>query len=198
MRDTWYSDNRDLVKWAVLHQLARLNDAGRILQIAYCRPSTFQQIHLDGQPHDVPSEVLRHFRDLRNVTEIESTVRTTVFDVPFENRTEYHASVTRLIRTFEQERCLVFLDPDTGLEPQNNAGLEHVLDAEVQMVWDSMKASDVLVFYQHQTNRSGQPWIGPKRLQLAEALGVDGKRVLVGKAPQIARDVVLFYVTKTS
>ncbi|MFH1921052.1 MAG: hypothetical protein ABIP48_14375 [Planctomycetota bacterium] len=196
MKDIWYADNRDIVKWSVLHQLARLEGAVRILQIAYYRPSGFAHIQLDGQTHDVPDEVLDHFRNIRNITTVRSPVRTTVFDVPFENRAKYHESAIHFLLAFDQERCLVFLDPDTGLEPQNNPGLEHVLDAEARQVWDSMKTDDVLVFYQHQTNRAGQPWMDPKRIQLAEALGVDQHRVRVGYAPEIARDVAFFYMKK--
>jgi hypothetical protein len=92
---------------------------------------------------------------------------------------------------------LVFFDPDTGLEPPNDPGLEHVLGAEVRQVWEYMKTNDTLAFYQHQTNRNGQPWIDPKRMQLAEALGVDEERVLVGQALKIARDVAFFYAKKT-
>lgn len=197
MKDIWYSDNRDVVKWAVLHQLASLHGSVRILQIAYYRASAFLQIQLGGEPHDVPGEVLSHFRNIRNVTSIQSPVRTTVFDTLFENRTKYHDLVVRLLRTFDQEQCLVFFDPDTGLEPQNNPGFEHVLNVEVRRVWDVMKTKDMLVFYQHQTNRAGKPWIDPKRMQLAEALDLEEGRILVGQAPEIARDVAFFYVEKT-
>jgi len=37
MRNRWYSDKRDLVKWSILIHLARMTAATRILQIAYFR-----------------------------------------------------------------------------------------------------------------------------------------------------------------
>lgn len=197
MKDIWYADNRDIVKWAVLHRLAQLYGSVRILQIAYYRASVFPQIDLDGQPHDVPPEVLTHFRNIRNATGVPASVRLTVFDTLFEDRERYHNSVVQFVATFAQEKCLVFFDPDTGLEPQNNPGFEHVLDTEVRQVWDAMKSNDMLVFYQHQTNRAGQPWIDSKQIQLAQALDVDQERVLVGQGPAIARDVAFFYVEKT-
>ena len=49
MRDVWYADNRDLIKWGVLFRLAERYEALRIIQIVYYRPSTFAQIEIDGQ-----------------------------------------------------------------------------------------------------------------------------------------------------
>jgi hypothetical protein len=97
--------------------------------------------------------------------------------------------------SFEQERCVVFLDPDNGLEPQN-AGLQHVLETEARSIWEAVKPHDFFVFYQHQTNYAGQPWIEPKRLQLAGALGVPQQSLKIASGPAIARDVVLYYIQR--
>ena len=64
MRDKFFADNRDLVKWAVLHRLAEIFQAQRILQLAFYRQSEFANIIIDGQKYDIPQEVLAHFRDL--------------------------------------------------------------------------------------------------------------------------------------
>ena len=48
MPDCWYADNRDLIKWGVLLQLARALQAARILHLAFYRPSEFGQIVIDG------------------------------------------------------------------------------------------------------------------------------------------------------
>jgi hypothetical protein len=198
MRDTFYADKRDLIKWGILHRLAELEESDRILQIAYFRSSTFASIQLHDKIYDIPDAVLAHFRNIRNAASIHSRVRTTVFDIPFEKRTDYHDSVTNLLSTFAEEKCLVFLDPDTGLEPDGEPGYEHVLNEEANQVWLSMRANDTLAIYQHQTNRKGQPWIEPKRIQLAESLGIDEQDVFIGQAPDIARDVVLYYTKKLS
>lgn len=44
MRDIWYTDKRDLVKWAVLFQLAHMFKMDRILQIAYYNNDTFEKV----------------------------------------------------------------------------------------------------------------------------------------------------------
>jgi len=195
VKDCWYGDNRDLVKWGVLLRLAEKFEAKRILQIAFYRPSTFGQLVIDGQNQDIPEEVISHFRDLRTIGRTGSKIRVTVFDSLFEEREIYLQAVVAFLRAFAQERCVVFLDPDTGLEPQN-PGLGHVRDAEARTIWDKMKKGDVFVFYQHRTNRAGQPWIEPKKNQLAGALGVQSDGIGMAHAPEIANDVIFFFTQK--
>lgn len=195
MQDRWYSDNRDLVKWSILLQLAETFEVLRVLQLAFYRPSTFGQIVIDGQTKDLRAEVITYFRDLRRVGGISSNVRVTVFDAVFEDRAAYIKAVIAFLSAFSRERCIVFLDPDTGLESQN-PGLEHVLDVEAQAIWDNMKNGDLFVFYQHKTNRAGRPWIEPKRAQLAKALGVQSDTIRVANATEIANDVVFFFTQR--
>ncbi|MEW5881400.1 MAG: hypothetical protein AB1761_13265 [Pseudomonadota bacterium] len=195
MRDRWYADNRDLTKWGVLLQLAESFAAQRIVQLAFYRPSKFGHLMIDGQRHDIPGEVIAHFRNLRAISDISSKVRVTVFDPIFEDRPTHTNAVLALLRAFARERCIVFLDPDTGLEPQNPS-LDHVLNDEALTIWNDMKNDDVLVFYQHRTNRAGQPWIEAKRNQLADALRVRCDEIKMARAPDIANDVVLFFIQK--
>ena len=197
MRDCWYADNRDLIKWGVLLRLAEKFEARRVVYLAYYRPSTFGQLIIDGQKRDIPEEVIAHFRNLRTVGSMGSNVRVTVFDPVFESedRHTYLQAVHALLQAFAQEPCVVFLDPDTGLEPRK-AGAKHVLNREAKAVWERMKAGDLFVFYQHQTNRAGQPWIESKREQLANALCVPIDAIRKAHAPDIADDVVFFFTPK--
>jgi len=163
VRDQWYGDNRDLVKWGVLLNLARDHAADRILQIAYFRPSEWARLEIDGRDSPMPEPVLRHFRDVRNIKNLSKNLRIEVVETPFVNRQEYSQAVLQAIaRRHGAEACVVFLDPDTGLEPRK-PNFKHVLDSELTEIWEHMPAGDVLVFYQHQTNRKGAPWIEPKR-----------------------------------
>jgi hypothetical protein len=196
VRDIWYGDNRDLIKWGVLLRLAGRFDASRILQLAYYRPSEFGQLEIDGELHDIPVEVIAHFRNLRTIGSLGSKVRVTVYDPVIQDRGAYLQAILALLPAFAQERCIVFLDPDTGLEPRAPS-LDHVLASEVRAIWDTMRSGDVLALYQHQTNRAGQPWIEPKQGQLAEGLGVPVQAVRLASGPRIAQDVVIFYTQKT-
>jgi hypothetical protein len=195
VQDCWYADNRDLIKWGVLIRLSGIFEAVRILQVAFYRPSSFGHLVIDGQAQDIPGEVIVHFRNLRTIGSLCAKVRVTVFDPVLQDRVAYQQAVLALLPAFREERCIVFLDPDTGLEPQNPT-LDHVLGTEARAIWDVMKKGDVFVFYQHQTNRNGQPWIEPKKLQLADALGIASDTVKEATAPEIAIDVVFFYAQK--
>ncbi len=42
MQDIWYSDNRDLIKWGTLFNLAEKFEASQILHVAYFRPGAFE------------------------------------------------------------------------------------------------------------------------------------------------------------
>jgi hypothetical protein len=196
MRDKFFADNRDLVKWAALHRLAEIFQAQRILQLAFYRQSEFATIILDGQEYDIPQEVLAHFRDLRTIGNINSAICVSVFSDLFEHRGNYLQAVKDFLSRFLQERCVVFLDPDTGLEPQR-PNLNHVLESEAKAIWDATKSGDVYVFYQHQNNRAGLPWIEQKRGQLEGALGLPEHSIKIAKGPEIAHDVVFFYMQKS-
>jgi hypothetical protein len=63
-------------------------------------------------------------------------------------------------------------------------------------LWTELKVGDVLVFYQHQTNRNGQPWIAPKKEQFERALGLSIGAAKLARSERVARDVVFFYAQK--
>ena len=198
MRDQWYGDKRDLVKWGVLLNLARDHAAHRILQIIYFRPSAWAPLEIEGRERPIPEAGLRHFRDVRNIRNLSADPRIDVLETPFVDRRKYSEAVLEAIaRRHEAEACVVFLDPDTGLEPRT-AGFEHVLASELTEIWQHMLPGDVLVFYQHQTNRNATPWIQPKREQFEKALGLSPGTAKVATGMAIARDVAFFYCRKSA
>jgi hypothetical protein len=196
MRDKWHSDNRDLIKWSVLLLLARRFGADRIIQIVFLNPSDFAQIQIDGEPHQIPPEVLSHFRDLRNITGLSRQPQISVFDSAFRDRGDYLRAALSCVASFSKERCVVFLDSDTGLEPNGGGDSKHVLESEALAFWDALPQGSVFVFYQHETNKAGKPWIEDKRAQLGGAIGVPIAKLKVASGPKIAKVVVFFYASK--
>lgn len=197
MRDQWYGDKRDLVKWGVLLELAKQYGAKRIIQIAYYRPSKWGSLEIDGRNVSLPSEVVEHFRNLRNIKTLTTHLRIDVIAEPFENRDHYMREIFTAIKACGRSRCIVFLDPDTGLAPRKPR-LEHVLPSELSLIWGKMRRGDVLVFYQHQTNKNGKPWIEPKHVEFERALDLPKGRSKIAKGPTIARDVVFFFCKKAA
>lgn len=198
MRDKFYSDKHDLVKWAILYKLANEFLASRIIQIAFYLPSDFPKIRIAGEEYPIPPEVIAHFRDLRKVCNINSKIRVNVFDVNFKDREEYLDAVKSFLSSFHKERCIVFLDPDTGLAPKR-PGLEHVLESEAKEIWDKLKPDDIYTFYQHR-NRKGN-WIKYMKSRLEGALKLNETPLKIAheldpKKSEKTPDVVFFYAQK--
>ncbi len=201
MRDQWYSDKRDLVKWSVLLLLAERCKADRIIQIAcYNTSDTYGKIEIDGDQYAMPAEVISHFRNIGKISGLTTHPEITVFDAAFKQRARdsYFEAAKNFMASFNKERCVVFLDPDTGLEPNGGANKKHVLDSELKAIWDALPKGWMLVFYQHKTNMNGQKWIEPKRKQFALAIGIPVSSVKIASGKKVANDVVFFFSTKTS
>lgn len=195
MGTAWFSDNRDLVKWSTLLHIARQHQISVVVQICFLNPHEFPPITLDGTTVPIPPEVKKHFRSLRSVERLSNNVSIKVFDRPFKDRSAYLKNALEFVGQFADRSRAVFLDPDTGLAPRK-ANIKHVTDAEVREIWSALAPRDVIVLYQHQTNRNGNPWIEQKRKQFASAIAVQSSRVKIAKGEAIARDVVFYYASK--
>ena len=195
MQKKWYSDNRDVLKWSALLTIAEKNKTSRILQILFYRESVYPKIALNGKNYPIPETVLTHFRNVQGIGNLSSKVKIETFDKLWKNRTEYLDATIEYLKSFGADKYVVFLDPDTGLVP-GVLGMQHVSENEARRVWDAMPKGNVFAFYQHQTNRKGQPWIEPKRKQLAKALGVKLTAIGIAESQKLARDVVIFYIKK--
>jgi hypothetical protein len=183
------------VKWGVLLTLAERHAARQILQVLYYRPNDWAQLEVDGEQVALPPPVVRHFRDAAGVSGIGASVLIDVLTDALSSRDEYQRVVVERIRTRPATPGIVFLDPDTGLESRDPS-LDHVLDRELRELWAELNPGDVLVFYQHQTNRNGQPWIAAKKEQFERAIGLPKGTAKLARSEPIARDVVFFYSQK--
>ncbi len=195
MRTPWSSDNRDLVKWSVLLHLARQHKLSVIVQLCFLNPHEFPPPTLDGITMRIPQEVIKQFRSLHSVETLSDQVEIKVFDHPFTNRTAYLKTALEYVKQFAGRPRAVFLDPDTGLSPRK-PNFKHVTGTEARTFWSVLVPGDVIVLYQHQTNRRGRPWVKQKLKQFATALDIPVSRVKVAKGESIARDVVLYYASK--
>ncbi|PYX94928.1 MAG: hypothetical protein DMG67_00240 [Acidobacteria bacterium] len=69
-------------------------------------------------------------------------------------------------------------------------------DPEVTRFWSHLLPEDILVLYQHQTNRNGKPWIEEKQQQLAKAINVDLSQVKIARSEEMASGVVFLFCRK--
>lgn len=198
MKDKWYGDNRDLVKWGVLVELANQHGVSKIVQVAYYRPEARPEIEIDGSEYPIPDAVAGHFpRDVMDIDRLSrsSRVHIKVLNSTFSNRRDtYMKEVQAALGELASPDlpCIIFLDPDKGLE-RKKPSLEHVLKSELKQVWEAMRGNDLLVFYQHKPHENN--WIELRRGQFAKALDlpIEAAKIAHSKA---ATDVVFFFVKK--
>ena len=133
MKDQWYGDNRDIVKWGVIAELARRYDADRILQVLYYRPNDWKAIEVDGQSVPIADAVIKHFRSLENIVGLNIQARIDIVEVPFGDRTEYMGHIFDALNVKHSHSCIILIDPDTGLESKT-PGPEHVLESELAAI----------------------------------------------------------------
>jgi hypothetical protein len=106
MQNKYYADHRDLIKWSVLVRLAEQYGLSRIIQIAYLRPSNFGMIDIAGQLIEVPPQVRKHFRDIKNIEALKQDIPIDVFDLIFDDRRAYNDALTQYLAEFRFERLL--------------------------------------------------------------------------------------------
>ena len=194
MRDQWYGDDRDLVKWSALIHVARREAITEILHVAMYRPSQpMAPMTTAFGPVAPPDEVLEHFRDLDNIQRLAQAtgVEIEVFKDLFTHRSAYFRQVCDRIQARERP-VVAFLDPDIGLEPEQG-GPEHVTSAEIAMLFAALRPGDLLVCYQHARRQKG--WRGRARRAFANAPGLPSFEVEVLES-ELVRDVLLFAVKK--
>lgn len=206
MRDWWYGDNRDVVKWGTVLVLARKRSIPVVLQVALYRPDR-PNYHLtvDGTSEPLPVEVIQHFRDIDHIQRLAENVglRIDIHKDLFQWRAEfrtradfrkaYFGDVTNRIKQYS-EPLIVFLDPDTGIAPETY-GYEHVTHQEIQEVLRAMKPGDVFLFYQHARLGDGD-WLNSTKEEFSQAVGM-GVSVDTITCNEIANDVAFFVVERS-
>ena len=143
MRNQWYGDHRDLVKWGALVELASKHELRSILYVAYLRPDKdVPLIESELGKVEIEAKVLRHFRNVHLVTALMASVslEIKIFDWQFEARIreEYISQVVEFVRANDREPLIIFLDPDTGIS-NNHASSAHVTPKDVTSIWSNMQ-----------------------------------------------------------
>ena len=67
MKDIWYGDNRDIVKWGGIVHLCSKTGIKFVLQIAYYRSHQWLEMSFDNDHVNIPPKVFRHFRSLEDI-----------------------------------------------------------------------------------------------------------------------------------
>lgn len=195
MRERWFADDRDLVKWSSLLYIARRHRLARIVQVAYIRTDEKPLVAIAGEEIAVDPAVWSFFRDLNRVTELGTTsgIPIEVIADPFDprQRSAYASLVVTAIRAAHPEALLLFLDPDTGLQPARAGGV-HVSHEEVQKYWSALRPGEVLALYQHA--RHDTTWATEVERELSALC--EGAPVHVARSKEVGKDVALLFAQK--
>jgi hypothetical protein len=197
MRDFWYSDNRDLLKWALLIHLADKHKLKTIIQVPFWRRENKQMYFtLRDKRIPIPDEVWSFFRDIRHIKQLGSkcgiTLKVVGEEFTHPERLKYSTLVVQYLKGCKGS-LLLFLDPDTGLEPQK-PNEKHVSLKELQNAWANLHVGDFMVLYQHA--RREKNWCKNVKDQVSKACGVDVDNVDVAYSEDIGRNVAFFCIEK--
>jgi hypothetical protein len=192
MRNQWYGDHRDLLKWGVLLHLARKYHLELVIQIAYLTLDDPVPT-IDGELGEtrVAPEILGHFRNIHHIAGLaDSTgVRIEVFDHEFKthSRDQYTAEVVKRIHALDGKPIAVLLDPDTGIL-ENPKSPKHVTPKEVSAIWNALRPKDWLVLYQHASRDRNWREVRCNTFTVA----CPGAQVIQFRSGNGARDVAFF------
>jgi len=213
MRDRWYGDNRDLIKWGGIKILCKDQGINKVLWVAYLRHDKWSEIKFDDPPKKVPVsyEVIAHFKSIRqNMSQLRKNIGLDIILVDekigekysHQNRINYMESICGYIEKNSDGNKVVFLDPDTGLEPKK-CKVTNVSENEVERIWNSLKAGNYLVFYQHRFR--DKRWREKRGEQLAKICHLSEEKIRMWYADdsttskhlaKLAGDVVFYFIKK--
>lgn len=194
MRDTWFGDNRDLVKWGTLAHIAEREKLNLIVQVPYFRTGDRPPLRPGDICAPIHTAVWDFFRDVAAVEELgpklglQIIVLKEVFDPA--RRKVYRCFVVEQLSNLKQ-RKVVLLDPDTGIAPSNGGG-KHSTAEDIQAIWEALRAGDWMVVYQHASRTKN--WREQAQQKLASICG--SLDVEVFAAPKIASDVAFLAAEK--
>ena len=187
VKDIWYGDRRDLVKWATLAHLAERHSLMTIVQVPYLRFGARGTLQFDDGQVPILSEVWSFFRDITAVRSLGDILRRqiVVIDEPFVpgRRPAYRHRVVEAVKALESPK-IVLLDPDTGLAPAKPTS-KHATREDVAAVWEVLQPGDWLAVYQHRSHNKTWKQDAAKRFA-----SMCGDNVELYDAPDIASDVL--------
>lgn len=195
MKDQWFGDARDLVKWGTAVRLVRRERLRWVLQVAFkTLDSTVPVLESVSGSEPIDAEVLRFFRNIGRASELGDAlgIPIVVHGEPFPGagRVQYFNGVIRAIERRGRGPGLVFLDPDTGLSDKPSE--RHVSPAEVAAIWEVLAPGDWLLVYQH-ADRT-RTWKERRSTELRAALR--GAQIEVFTSSNGARDVAFLAACK--
>jgi hypothetical protein len=154
MRKQWFGDTRDYVKWSFVYSEASPNAS--VCYIAMARPD-----EIKGTVHPTVIRFFDKSKDLGLVREMFSEHFLALLDgYGKAQRHEYFDQAESLIKEGQSmDRVVIFIDPDTGIEPPSGGDSRHICLADLRRLCDLLRSGDKLIVYQHAPIMRKKTWI---------------------------------------
>lgn len=196
MRDKYYSDNRDLIKWATLVHIASEYGLQTILQVPYWRPENNHPYFIFmNRRVAVSSKVWTFFRNIHSITRLGPEIGLSIAVVGEEfdpdQRKTYVSKIKAEISKARRPLAL-FLDPDTGLQPKKCLP-EHTSTMEIKELWPVLKPGEWLILYQHA--RHTRDWSESVALELSSLC--NRRKAHIVRSEDVGKDVAFICLQKT-
>jgi hypothetical protein len=200
MQGLWYGDRRDRVKWGALIHLSNTKGIRCIVQVAYFRHGTELKLQTEEREVPLPIQVWDHFSNLKHIERLGKAtgLKIIVLDQYFEpiKRRDYINMIVSHIEEINKEikgRKIIFLDPDTGIEPAKSSGPEHVTKQDMEDIWEkAISQGDILIVYQH-ADRTKR-WLLDRKNTMSSTCENTPVEIILGK--DIASDVAMLWCCK--
>lgn len=195
MRNKWYSDNRDLVKWATLTYIAKTYGLYTILQVPYLREEDpYPNFSFSEKYLPISQEVWEFFRNMNDVARLGDQLGISVNVVASKfNPKDRNAYISKVKMEMDKLKrpFLLFLDPDTGLEPAQ-CNPKHTAIIEIKMFWPLLREGEWLILYQHA--RRSPRWAESVAAELSDLCGK--QEVQISRSNDVGKDVAFLCVQK--
>ncbi len=191
MRLRWVGDARDYVKWDCVFEHAE----GRFV---FYLP----MLRSASEPRCRHPQVQEHFDRQKELDQFAGLFpgRFAVFKSPHEEystriASSYFLHAARELKAVQlSHSVLVFIDPDTGVEPAGGAKDEHLRIADLRMTWNALQVGDRLIVYQHASRSTD--WRRRLKNRVAECLNIE-----IASEPyfntELAKDVCFLVLEKS-
>ena len=158
MQDRWFGDNRDLVKWGAVSYLSNQYPQHTVCPILYYTiprgqgNDNLELTHSNGTSQKIgfsqyilnifPKNCFLYYSQLSKGIKLSWPLLAL-------NSKNYLQDIINYMKNISSP-CIVFLDPDTGIEPSNGGNNKHAREAHIKHIWDNiLKKDDILAIYQH-------------------------------------------------
>lgn len=190
MKTKWFGDQRDYVKWSYIHQHARDNTQVLYVPMLTDTPDLYPSI---------PPQIRDFFSRKKHLAQFGELFpgRFQMIEGQYSAATaaEYFDLVHHNIRQLKTSGPIViFLDPDTGIQPLTRFDSKHVRLEDMRKIWHPLSHGDALIVYQHAYRKIG--WRQQVTSRLKEERAFADADIQSFCNADVAKDVCFFALTK--